>query len=137
MELDKTVTLYWVLLNGLAHKDWHLCQKSEYERRVAYDPEGAEKQEYKVIAENNIFQLLDIKEDETGVCAMLKVKGYIHIEWFDIYEQGGSYVVEQNKIINPTEFTDEQWDLIKELLDPIANDLENKYNENKNDNGKI
>ncbi|MFR9546687.1 MAG: hypothetical protein SNJ29_14090 [Rikenellaceae bacterium] len=46
-------------------------------------------------------------------------------------------MVEQNKIVNPTEFTEEQWDLINELLDPIANDLEEKYNEKQNNNGKI
>ncbi len=137
MEQDKTVTLYWVQLHGLGHKEWHLCKKYEYERRAEYDPEGAVKREYKVIAENDTFQLLDIEECENGVSAMLKVKGYIHIEWFDIYERFGSYEVEQNKIINPTEFTEEQWDLINELLDPIANDLEEKYNEKQNNNGKI
>ncbi|MFR9542441.1 MAG: hypothetical protein SNH27_10350 [Rikenellaceae bacterium] len=131
------VTLYYVQLHGLGEKIWTLCSKKDYERRVEYDPDGASMQEYKVIDENSLFQLLCIKEDEDGVSAMLKVKGYRHIEWFDIYEQSGSYVVEQNKIVNPTEFTEEQWDLINELLDPIANDLEEKYNEKQNNNGKI
>ena len=129
MSEKKTITLYRVQLHGLGEKIWTLCSEKDYNSRNAYDPKGASKVEYTITNENSLFQLICVKKDENSIEALLKVKGYHHVEWFDIYLDGNSAITEQNKMINPTQYTDDQWELINELLYPIACDLEKEHNE--------
>ena len=125
------ITLYYVQLHGLGEKVWILCSKKDYESRKNHDADGVKFYEYDVITENSLFQLIKVNKNDDGISALLKVKGYLHVEWFDIYLQDGAYIVEQNQMINPTEYTETQWELIYELLNPLGEELESKSKNNK------